>query len=62
MFPEICTLWPQNASQIEPQSHLRNQISHILALTPYKPVVGHRSGKQMKTHWLNFIKNNGEAA
>jgi len=31
--------------------------SEILTLTPYKPVVGHRSGKQMKTHWISFLKD-----
>lgn len=31
-------------------------VSQILALTPYKPLIGHKSGKQQKTHWVTFIK------
>jgi SAM-dependent methyltransferase len=31
-------------------------LSQILALTPHKPLFGHRSGKQQKTHWVTFIK------
>ena len=31
-------------------------VSEVLALTPEKPLYGHRSGKQSKTHWLVFIK------
>ncbi len=28
----------------------------VLALTPAKPLFGHRSGKQSKTHWVTFMK------
>ena len=31
-----------------------------LALTPEKPLYGHRSGKQSKTHWIAFLKPNKE--
>jgi ubiquinone/menaquinone biosynthesis C-methylase UbiE len=31
-------------------------VSRILKLTPYKPLFGHKSGKQQKTHWMTFIK------
>lgn len=31
-------------------------IGQILALTPARPLIGHRSGKQAKTHWVTFIK------
>ena len=31
-------------------------ISEVLALTPHKPLYGHRSGKASKTHWVAFIK------
>ena len=27
-----------------------------ITLTPEKPLFGHRSGKQQKTHWVTFIK------
>jgi SAM-dependent methyltransferase len=31
-------------------------VSEVLALTPEKPLYGHRSGKQARTHWVAFIK------
>ena len=31
-------------------------VSQILELTPQRPLVGHRVGKQMNTHWITFIK------
>jgi len=33
-------------------------VSQILALTPERPLFGHRSGKQQKTHWITFMKLN----
>lgn len=32
-------------------------VSEILKLTDYKPIFGHKSGKQSKTHWLCFSKS-----
>jgi 23S rRNA G2069 N7-methylase RlmK/C1962 C5-methylase RlmI len=37
-------------------------VSQILELTPEKPLVGHKSGKASKTHWLTFIKASTTAA
>ncbi len=34
------------------------KVSEILKLTNEKPVFGHKSGKQSKTHWLCFMKGN----
>jgi SAM-dependent methyltransferase len=31
-------------------------VKDILALTPEKPLIGHKSGKASKTHWLTFMK------
>ncbi|WP_024817065.1 class I SAM-dependent methyltransferase [Arthrobacter sp. 31Y] len=31
-------------------------VSEILALTEQKPLIGHKSGKQSKTHWITFLK------
>ena len=31
-------------------------VSQILALTTERPLFGHRSGKQQKTHWIAFLK------
>jgi SAM-dependent methyltransferase len=33
-------------------------VSQILALTPERPLFGHKSGKQQKTHWVTFMKPN----
>jgi SAM-dependent methyltransferase len=35
-------------------------VRDILALTPEKPLFGHRSGKQARTHWIAFLKPNKE--
>jgi SAM-dependent methyltransferase len=32
------------------------RLSEILKLSPYRPLFGHHSGKQMKTHWVCFMK------
>lgn len=32
------------------------KVSEILSLTDYQPILGHRSGKQAKTHWILFMK------
>lgn len=31
-------------------------VSQILALTPERPLYGHKSGKNSQTHWIAFIK------
>jgi len=31
-------------------------LREVLALTPVKPLFGHKSGKQQKTHWVCFMK------
>lgn len=36
-------------------------VSQILALTPERPLFGHKSGKQQKTHWITFLKQNDQA-
>lgn len=46
--PEGVLIFKWNETQIT--------VSQILALTDQKPLVGHRVGKQMKTHWITFIK------
>ena len=36
------------------------RVAQILALTPYKPLVGHQSGKRSGTHWITFLKATGQ--
>ena len=31
-------------------------LREVLALTPFKPLFGHPSGKMQKTHWVTFMK------
>ena len=31
-------------------------INEIIALSPHKPLFGHRSGKRALTHWVTFMK------
>jgi hypothetical protein len=33
-------------------------LTQVLALAPYKPLYGHRSGKKAQTHWVAFMKHN----
>ena len=33
-----------------------NPVREILKLTPHKPLFGHKSGKQSRTHWITFMK------
>lgn len=35
-------------------------VSEILKLTRQKPLIGHKSGKLNKTHWILFVKNGEE--
>lgn len=34
----------------------RIPVAQILALTPHKPLIGHKSGRASKTHWITFLK------
>ena len=34
-------------------------LNRVLALTPEKPLFGHRSGKKAQTHWVTFMKGGG---
>lgn len=46
--PEGVLIFKWNETQIT--------VSRILALTDQKPLIGHKSGKASKTHWITFIK------
>ena len=35
-------------------------LSRVPALTPERPLFGHRSGKQQRTHWVAFLKDGGQ--
>ena len=42
-------------------SEIQIPLKEILPLSPFPPLFGHRSGKNMKTHWLCFMKPYEEA-
>jgi len=37
------------------------KVREILALTPERPLYGHKTGKLSKTHWVAFLKPNHDA-
>lgn len=37
-------------------------VSEVLGLTPRKPLIGHKSGKSARTHWITFMKTPGGAS
>ena len=37
-------------------------VREILALTPERPLFGHKSGKFSKTHWIAFLKPNNSSS
>lgn len=41
-------------------SEIQIPVRDVLALTPQKPLFGHRSGRQARTHWITFMKPAGE--
>lgn len=44
-----CLIFKWNETQIP--------VLEILKLTPNTPIIGHKSGKRMDTHWLLFFKD-----
>jgi SAM-dependent methyltransferase len=47
--PEGVLIFKWNETQIP--------VSQILELTPARPLIGHKSGKASKTHWITFLKD-----
>lgn len=38
-------------------SEIQIPVREILALTDVKPIIGQRTGKNDKTHWIVFVKD-----
>ena len=55
-FAECFRVLKQDGVLIFKWSELDILLSEILKLTPEKPLFGHKSGKQQKTHWVCFMK------
>jgi SAM-dependent methyltransferase len=55
-FSECFRVLKNEGTLIFKWSEYEIPVSQILALTPAKPLIGHKSGKQAKTHWIVFMK------
>jgi len=57
-FAECFRVLKENGTLIFKWNETDVPVSQVLALTDAKPLFGHKSGKQMKTHWVAFLKQN----
>lgn len=55
-FAECFRVLKQNGTLIFKWNETQIPVKEILALTEYKPVLGHISGKRSNTHWICFMK------
>jgi SAM-dependent methyltransferase len=55
-FSECFRVLKNEGTLIFKWSEYEVPVSQILALTPENPLIGHKSGKQAKTHWIVFLK------
>ena len=55
-FAECFRVLRPNGTLIFKWNETQVPLSTILALTPHKPLFGHRSGKTARTHWVAFMK------
>jgi len=55
-FAECFRVLKVNGTLIFKWSEVSIPLREVLKITPYKPVLGHPSGKRMGTHWVLFIK------
>lgn len=55
-FEECFRVLKTNGTLIFKWNEDQIPVSEILALTPHKPLYGHRSGRRSKTHWIAFMK------
>lgn len=55
-FSECFRVLKPNGTLIFKWNETDIPVKDVLALTEYKPVVGHISGKRSNTHWVCFLK------
>jgi hypothetical protein len=60
-FAECFRVLKVNGTLIFKWSEVSIPLREVLKITPYKPVLGHPSGKRMGTHWVLFIKGGTDA-
>ena len=56
-FAECFRVLKPNGTLVFKWNETDIKVSEILALNPHKAVMGHKSGKASKTHWLCFLKD-----
>jgi SAM-dependent methyltransferase len=56
-FEECFRVLKPNGTLIFKWASREIPLERVLALTPQKPLFGHRSGKKAHTHWVAFIKS-----
>lgn len=57
-FDECMRVLKPNGTLIFKWSESEIKANEILKLIPYKPLFGHTTGRQSKTIWMAFMKNN----
>jgi hypothetical protein len=55
-FAECFRVLSENGTLIFKWNETKIPLREVLALTPEKPLYGHKSGRQSKTHWVAFVK------
>ncbi len=58
-FSECFRVLKSNGTLIFKWNEVSIPLKDILSLTDQKPVLGHPSGKRMGTHWVLFLKSDG---
>jgi len=56
-FAECFRVLKPNGTLIFKWNECRIPVREILALTPEKPLFGHKTGKLSQTHWVAFLKS-----
>lgn len=55
-FSECFRVLDENGVLIFKWNETRIKTSEVLCLSPYRPLFGHKTGAQSKTHWYAFMK------
>ena len=58
-FSECFRVLKPNGTLIFKWCETQIPLKEILALTPEKPLYGHKGGRKSVTHWMAFLKPNG---
>lgn len=56
-FDECMRVLDKHGTLVFKWNETQIPVSEILSIIQYQPLIGHKSGKHAKTHWLLFFKN-----